>query len=285
MATIEQSSPDSIPESVLDDLRLFRDKLLEYANLAGAIMQRKLSSDGHDRRMALWPILSEEYGRLQRIIDEAVIDSEPGTWRGALTPPFNKSTPSSLMRCVTMVSEAIGRLDHDVTAGLRDRNGILVTNGTATNSEASHPSHNRAESLDALCLHQSVATASRRLFLDGHYAQAIFEAFKTVNNFVKQRTGLNLDGQQLMATAFDERHPSLVINGGRSQSDNDERLGFKFLYMGAMTGIRNPKAHENTNQDDPTRTLKYLALASLLVEVAEQAQMLSGGATPRDETA
>jgi len=39
--------------------------------------------------------------------------------------------------------------------------------------------------------------------------------------------------------------------------------------MGVISGIRNPKAHENIKLEDPIRALKYLYLLSLLIERLE----------------
>lgn len=127
---------------------------------------------------------------------------------------------------------------------------------------------------DNLLLHSAIIKVSRSLYMNSHYAQAIFEAFKAVNNYVKHKTGrLDLDGQQLMARVFDENDPLIKLNPLQTRSEKDEQLGFKFIYMGVMTGIRNPKAHDHIKQKDPIRTLKYLALASLLIERAEEGKV------------
>ncbi len=43
--------------------------------------------------------------------------------------------------------------------------------------------------------------------------------------------------------------------------------------MGAIKGIRNPKAHENIKQKDKNRTLEYLAFLSLLFRRAEEGKI------------
>lgn len=50
----------------------------------------------------------------------------------------------------------------------------------------------------------------------------------------------------------------------KTESDRSEQQGYMSIYAGAMTGIRNPKAHGNLNPD-PRRTLHLIALASLLM--------------------
>ena len=105
------------------------------------------------------------------------------------------------------------------------------------------------------------------MFTDKHYPQAIFEAFKKVNNLVKEKSGRrDLDGKNLMLTTFSVNNPILKMNGLISQSDKDEQEGFMHLYAGAIMGIRNPKGHENIIQKNKDRTIKYLMFASLLCE-------------------
>lgn len=128
---------------------------------------------------------------------------------------------------------------------------------------------------DSLQLHPRIVEVARRLFVDGHYAQAIFEAFKALDNMVKDRSGLaDLDGKQLMARAFDESGPILRLNRLRDRPDKDEQEGFKFLFMGSIVGIRNPKAHRTSVQRDALRTLEHLALASLLAKRVNEADKL-----------
>ena len=49
------------------------------------------------------------------------------------------------------------------------------------------------------------------------------------------------------------------------QSGKDEQEGFKLIFMGAIQGIRNPKAHGLVQQENPDRAFEYLAFASLLM--------------------
>lgn len=119
---------------------------------------------------------------------------------------------------------------------------------------------------DSFQFHPKVKGASESLFKSGHYAQAIFEAFKVIEVMVKEKSGIsNKYGQDLMAHVFSEDRPIL-----RLSSDPDEQAGFRFLFMGVMRGIRDPKAHHIIPQVDPNRTVEYLSLASLLPRRIEE---------------
>jgi uncharacterized protein (TIGR02391 family) len=68
-----------------------------------------------------------------------------------------------------------------------------------------------------------------------------------------------------MMDAFNENGPKVRLNGLTRESEIDEQMGFKFIFAGAATGIRNPRAHEVEIGDTPDEALDYLALASLLL--------------------
>ncbi len=124
-----------------------------------------------------------------------------------------------------------------------------------------------------LQIHPEIEKVSKKLFLDKHFSQAIFEAFKKVNNLVKQKSGRkDLDGKSLMQHVFSVNNPTLKFNGLSSQSDKDEQEGFMNIYAGSILGIRNPKGHENIIQKDIYLTLEYLTLASLLCKKLEEAK-------------
>ena len=122
-------------------------------------------------------------------------------------------------------------------------------------------------------LHPRIQHSSGSLYRDKHYASAILEAYKSVEILVRELTGLEASGNDLMAQALTGEHPMLSVAVEPGASGRNEQEGFRFLLMGAMQGIRNPKAHEIVDQRDPIRTLEYLAFASLLTHRLEAAEV------------
>jgi uncharacterized protein (TIGR02391 family) len=129
-------------------------------------------------------------------------------------------------------------------------------------------------------LHPRVRAAADPLYRDGHRSAAVFEAYKTVERRVRELTGRSESARALMAKTFDQDAPLLPLNDGVSVSDRDEQEGFKLLFMGAMQGVRNPKAHDLFDQLAEERALDYLAFASLLMRRLDDAEeRLKQGAT------
>lgn len=118
---------------------------------------------------------------------------------------------------------------------------------------------------DALVSSESLRSASRKLFIDSHYARAVEAAFKCLNNTVKEISGLGLDGATLMTNVFSPNKPILRL------SPSDSQQGYMGIFAGVMTGIRNPRAHDHKLEDEPEMAIEMLALANHLMRKVDKA--------------
>lgn len=114
--------------------------------------------------------------------------------------------------------------------------------------------------------HSRVVRASRRPYVNGLPQDAVLRALKSVNNRVKKLASSHKDGQDLMGSVFGDSSPSLQATDLITESEQNEHAGYRFLLMGAMRGLRNPRAHEDhwAPDDDDVAVLETLAVASLL---------------------
>lgn len=127
--------------------------------------------------------------------------------------------------------------------------------------------------------HPAVAASSKRRFVNGHRSDAIRATFQAVNNRVKKLSGLHgRDGQALMGQAFTDDDPPLQMTNLATQSERDEHAGARLLMMGAMTGLRNPRAHEDgwEPDNDEHYVLECLAFASLLHRFLDRCEEYRG---------
>lgn len=120
-------------------------------------------------------------------------------------------------------------------------------------------------------LHPAIQEAASALYLDGHYAQAVEDAVKALNNVVRLKSGLMEDGNRLMNEAFKRNDPVLAFNELQDENDLSEQEGYMFMFKGAVSGLRNPRAHRLVS-DDPERALEFIAYVSLLAKLAESAE-------------
>ena len=124
---------------------------------------------------------------------------------------------------------------------------------------------------DYLISNSNLRCASRKLFADGHYALAVEQAYKCLDNTVNTKSGLHEKyGAKLMQEAFSPQNPVLRLNGLQSRSERDEQLGYMEIFAGVMTGIRNPRAHNYQLVDEPEKALELLVLANHLMRMLER---------------
>ena len=136
----------------------------------------------------------------------------------------------------------------------------------------SGPVQGSQERFEELVTHHQLQQVSGPLFRDRHYARAVEEAFKLLNNAVKDKSEIaNQDGAGLMRSAFSVHSPVLRLNAFVSASDRDEQQGYMDIFAGSMTGIRNPRAHDHQLADDPDVALELLILANHLMRKLDAA--------------
>lgn len=131
------------------------------------------------------------------------------------------------------------------------------------------------ESRRFLNLHPSISAVSAKQFANGDNDEAVFAAFKAVEHRVQTLTGSSDSGMTLMSKVFDEKSAALDIahDSATDRQQNDEAAGFKFLFMGAMQGLRNPRAHGAHLQTYWPEAMEMLVTASLLMRALDRAEM------------
>lgn len=116
-------------------------------------------------------------------------------------------------------------------------------------------------------LHPVIVGVAKTRFDSGHYADAVEAPFKEINSRIKeevrQRTGKVYDGADLMNNAFSVNKPIIVLENLESEDGLNIQKGYMMMFAGAMTAIRNPKAHSN-DSIEPGEAMPLIQLASHL---------------------
>ena len=122
-------------------------------------------------------------------------------------------------------------------------------------------------------VHPRVTALARPRFEAGFFGDAVEASYKEVNDaakrIVRDVDGRELDGATLMNTAFSPKHPLIRLTALETETDRSIQQGYMQIMVGAMIGIRNPKAHGNLNPS-ASRALHLICLASLLMHKIDE---------------
>ncbi len=134
------------------------------------------------------------------------------------------------------------------------------------------PSTKAKRTLAELNIHPELIKGIAKLFQDGHYANAVEDACKILEGFVKMRSmRFDLSGTDLMQAVFSVKNPILSFNDLQTETDKSEQQGMMFLYAGAMLALRNPRAH-SLKVDDPENALDLILFINLLLKSLDNAK-------------
>jgi hypothetical protein len=107
---------------------------------------------------------------------------------------------------------------------------------------------------------------------DGRMSEAVFEAVQLIQDRVRFLTASDDSGRTLMESVFDVRHPRLNITTTTGKSAQDEREGFRLLFIGAVLGLGCLRGADSGAALTAEETLEYLAVVSMLMRRLDRAE-------------
>ncbi len=119
-------------------------------------------------------------------------------------------------------------------------------------------------------LHPRVTAASYAHFRGGRYRDAVLNSVMAIYDLIRERTGLDSDGVDLVGTVFSLQRPMLIFSTLDTDSGRNEQKGFIQILQGAYLGIRNPKAHSLVSDTDQISAAQRLVFSSMLCQKIDE---------------
>lgn len=122
-------------------------------------------------------------------------------------------------------------------------------------------------------LHPAIVEHAVPLFRDGHLRDAVLNGVLAVFDMIRARTGLDLDGKELVGQAFGIDNGRLIFSEVDSPSGRNDQKGFLMIFEGVYTGVRNVKAHSLAHDLTKVKAAQYLVTLSLLARRVEECKL------------
>ncbi len=122
-------------------------------------------------------------------------------------------------------------------------------------------------------LDDRLANAIASSYDSKNFSGAIIDAIHLLGDLIRNKSGLDLDGNQLVGQAFAGSNPLIKVNSLQTESDREEQKGIEQLLRGVYTGIRNPRSHAK-KEDDPQSAKSLIIMIDFLIRTIDKGRSL-----------
>ena len=123
-------------------------------------------------------------------------------------------------------------------------------------------------------LHARIAKEVRSIAASGSLDAAVHHAHKIVEVRLREISGLEAQGKELVTKAF-------AAGGPLAPYTPDDIDATKFLFAGAVGVLRNPASHTEVSYDEPIEAVDAILVADLLLRILDRIEARRDGRPDR----
>lgn len=90
----------------------------------------------------------------------------------------------------------------------------------------------------------------KRNYLSESYNNAILDSIQYLGDVIREKSGLDNDGNQLIGNAFGGNNPKIKINKLNTESDKNVQKGIESILRGIYSAYRNPRTHSSIEDSE-----------------------------------
>ena len=111
--------------------------------------------------------------------------------------------------------------------------------------------------------------AIERSYQSGQFTAAILDAIHYLGELIREKSGIEGDGAQLIGQAFGGDNPPIKVNKLQTESERNVQKGLEQILRGLYQAVRNPRSHEkyNDSSDDAEGILLFV---NYLIKIISQ---------------
>lgn len=102
----------------------------------------------------------------------------------------------------------------------------------------------------------------KRSYLAENYSEAIKDSIQFIGDLIREKSGLQTDGQNLIGQAFGGKNPKVKLNKLQTETEKNIQQGTESILRGIYSAIRNPRSHSKyeDKQEDADAIILFINL-------------------------
>lgn len=109
----------------------------------------------------------------------------------------------------------------------------------------------------------------KRSYLSDNYSTAILDAIQFVGDLIREKSGLDNDGLQLIGGALGGENPKIKLNNLISETDKNFQKGMENIFRGLYSAYRNPRSHSKV-EDSEIEAFEVITFVNHLLKIIDK---------------
>lgn len=109
----------------------------------------------------------------------------------------------------------------------------------------------------------------KRNYNADNYKNAILDSIQFIGDIIRDKSGLDSDGNNLIGSAFGGENPKIKLNKLKTESDKNIQKGVESILRGIYSAYRNPRSHSKT-EDSETDAFEIIVFLNHLLKLIDK---------------
>lgn len=109
----------------------------------------------------------------------------------------------------------------------------------------------------------------KRNYIAENYTNAILDAIQFIGDLIREKSGLESDGNQLIGNALGGENPKIKLNNLITESDKNTQKGIESILRGIYSAYRNPRSHSKV-QDTEIEAFEIIIFLNHLLKILDK---------------
>jgi uncharacterized protein (TIGR02391 family) len=109
----------------------------------------------------------------------------------------------------------------------------------------------------------------KRSYLSENYSTAILDAIQFIGDLIREKSGLENDGIQLIGSAFGGENPKIKLNNLISETEKNFQKGIENIFRGLYSAYRNTRSHSKI-EDSELDAFEIITFVNHLLKIIDK---------------